>query len=802
MPATTKDQSTPLPGPLAAGTVLQNRYAIEKLLGGGGMGMVYLARDQRLANRPCAIKEMVDHFIDQAQRIEANEYFAREADTLAQLKHQAIPAITDRFEISNRHYLVMEYVEGRNLEEELAARGEPLPEGLVIDIARQLSDVLAYLHGLKPPIIYRDMKPSNVMLNPNGRVVLVDFGIARLFKAARKGTMIGTLGFAPPEQYQGNVDPRSDIYSLGATLHYVLTGRDPEKFPPFSFPPIRELRPGLSSNLAGAIDAALAYEMNARPGTIQEFRDMMLYGRGLSHAGASGVTSTSGTGGLAQYAEPAYEDYVEDRKPRSAVGRTISLAIFLCVLGGGAFGATYIYSNPELQLRLGIKPLIDGLPWKHEELLAKARENPLEFQQMTLALSTREGIALGPPQASFNDTDLTNARYLKWTANFRNLLAGLDGRDEKIEARFYDPNGLQIASSGTNQFIGPAQKTADFSGVALMPTMTEKPAGNYKVALYSNDKMLAQESFRVSRDLNARASAAAAEKAAATAAAAEVRKRDDEVRRLAMIDERRAKPLSLRSIDFLNTTKTGARISGATNSFEVSKVLFVGWEVKFDNRLYKLEPNQYRVDAVYIGPDGRTLGSVNDFQPVSANMKAVTFSGRVGNSRGGAFLPGTYTVNFLLNGQSFAERRFQVVTDAGGPFATNPSGGGGFGTSMGSSTGSSRSTGATTASSGGALGPTIATGRISGLRVGGTPEMELRLRPQPNGFLHGELDIHLSGYGSTPIEGFVRGNHLQFQVPYGTETFYFEGQRRVDQISGTFESTPSGERGTWTTQTN
>src|SRR3984885_3889829 len=152
-------------GPLAPGTILQGRYAIDRLLGGGGMGMVYLGRDQRLANRPCAIKEMVDHFIDQAQRIEANEYFAREADTLAQLKHQAIPAITDRFDADNRHYLVMEYVEGRNLEEELAARtGEPLPEGLVIDAARQLCDVLSYLHTMTPPIVYRDMKPSNVML--------------------------------------------------------------------------------------------------------------------------------------------------------------------------------------------------------------------------------------------------------------------------------------------------------------------------------------------------------------------------------------------------------------------------------------------------------------------------------------------------------------------------------------------------------------------------------------------------------------------------------------------------------------
>jgi hypothetical protein len=792
MSTSPKDSSQPLAGPLEPGTVLQGRYAIERLLGGGGMGMVYLARDQRLANRPCAIKEMVDHFIDQAQRIEANEYFAREADTLAQLKHQAIPAITDRFELANRHYLVMEYVEGRNLEEELAARGEPLPEGLVIDIARQLCDVLAYLHGLEPPMIYRDMKPSNVMLNPNGRVVLVDFGIARLFKAARKGTMIGTLGFAPPEQYQGLVDPRSDIYSLGATLHYVLTGRDPEKFPPFSFPPVRELRPAVSSNLAGAIDAALAYELDGRPGRVQEFRDMMLYGRGLALDGGR-VSSTSGTGGLSQVGQLEYDEApIVYRKPRSRLSRSISLAIFLMVLAGAAFGGTYLYSSPELQLRLGLKPLFDGLPWKHEELLAKAREHPLEFSQMTLALSTREGAALAPPQAKFNDTDLTNARYLKWTATFKNLLAGLEGRDEKVEARFYDPRGLQIASSNTNIFVGPAQTTADFSGVALMPTMTDKPAGTYKVALYSDDKMLAQEGFIVSQDVSARNAAAASEAAAAAEAKEAQRKRDEEARKLAMIDERRAKPLQLRSIDFLNTTKTGTALSGATSSFAVSKVLFVGWEVKFENRLYKLEPGQYRVDAAYIGPDGRTLGAVNDYQPVSPSMKTVTFSGRVGNSRGGAFLPGTYTVNFYLNGQYFDAKKFEVLADAGGPYATYPGGSGAIGSSMGGSS----------MNSGSMLGPTIATGTISGLHSGGNPEMELRLRPQPNGFLHGELVIHQSGYGMTPIEGFVRGNHLQFQVPYGTETYYFEGQRRIDQISGTFESTPSGERGTWTAQAN
>ena len=807
MPTDPKSVSQPLAGPLESGTVLQGRYVIDKLLGGGGMGMVYLARDQRLANRPCAIKEMVDHFIDQQQRIEANEYFAREADTLAQLKHQAIPAITDRFEIQNRHYLVMEYVEGRNLEEELAARAEPLPEGLVIDIARQLSDVLAYLHGLNPPIIYRDMKPSNVMLNPNGRVVLVDFGIARLFKAARKGTMIGTLGFAPPEQYQGNVDPRSDIYSLGATLHYVLTGRDPEKYPPFSFPPIRELRPAISSNLAGAIDAALAYEMNARPSTIQEFRDMMLYGRGLSATGGRAVSSTSGTGGLTMppepdFYDPRYDDVpLASRKPKSALRRTIGLMVFLIVLGGGAFGATYVYSSPELQIRLGIKPLIDSLPWKHEELVSQARENPLEFQQMTLALSTREGSAIAPPQATFKDTELTNARYLKWTARFKNLLAGLDGREEKLEARFFDPAGLQIASSDAQLFVGPAQKTADFSGVALMPTMTDKPAGSYRVALYSDDKLLAQQAFIVNQDTSAKTAAVAAEAAVAAAARAEEKKREDEARKIAMIEQRRLKPLELRNIEFLNTTKTGTAISGATNEFDASKVLFVGWQVTFDNRLYKLEANQYRVDAAYIGVDGRTLGSVNDFQPVSTSMKSVTFSGRVGNSRGGAFLPGTYTVNFYLNGQYFGEKKFRVLADAGGPYATYPGSGG---SAISGGLGGGSVSGGASSGSSSMLGPTLATGTISGLRgvSGGSPQLELRLRPQPNGFLHGEMVIKSSGYGLTPIEGFVRGNHLQFQVPYGTETYYFEGQRRSDELSGTFESTPSGERGTWTAQAN
>ena len=784
-------------GPLNPGTILAGRYSIERLLGGGGMGVVYLARDQRLANRPCAIKEMVDHFIDQQQRLEANDYFAREADTLAQLKHQAIPAITDRFDDQNRHYLVMEYVEGRNLEEELAARNnDPLPEGLVIDVARQLCDGLAYLHNMAPPIVYRDMKPSNVMLTSKGRAVLVDFGIARLFKAARKGTMIGTLGFAPPEQYKGDIDPRSDIYSLAATLHYMLTARDPEKFPPFSFPKIKELRPELSNNLAAAIDSALSYGVEGRPQTIEAFRDMMLYGTGVSTTGEV-VNSQAGTAGLPPIPIGEIGELpIAPRPPRSAVRRAIGLITFSLILAGIAFGATYVYSDPMLQMRLGIKPLIDSLPWKHEELVAEARQHPLEFQQLQIMLSSREGTPVSDPKSSFTDAEITNQKYLKWQATFKNGLQGLEGRTDSLEARFYDAGGAQIASSDQSLFVGPSQPTVDFSGVALMPDLTARSAGAYKVALYLDNKYLAAQQFTVTQDLANKASAASTEGLTPATPSPEdaAKKAAEEEAKYAKIEEIRRKPLELEHIEFLNSTKTGTPLSAAAETFDVSKVLFVGWDVTFKNRLFRLDTNQYRVDAAYIAPDGRTLGSVNDWKNVGPGDRSVTFSGRVGNSAGGAFLPGTYTVNFYLNGQYFAQKRFDVLADTGGapygmpPGSSSSGGGGPIPPSLGSGISSS---------GGGLSGPTVAKGNIVGLS-GGDSDLELRLRPQANGFLHGELTIHKSGFGATPIEGFVRGNHLQFTVPYGTDTYYFEGESSGSDLSGTFESGPSGQRGTWT----
>ena len=149
----------------------------------------------------------------------------------------------------------------------------------------------------------------------------------------------------------------------------------------------------------------------------------------------------------------------------------MALVAFFAIVAGGAFGATYVYNNPQLQQRLGVKSFVDSLPWKVEERLDAAETHPLDFQRMTLQLSTRSGTPLSSPRASFTNIELANNQYLQWNASFDNRLAGLKGQDEKIEARFLTPSGLQIASSAASRFVGPGENTADFSGVALMPDL-------------------------------------------------------------------------------------------------------------------------------------------------------------------------------------------------------------------------------------------------------------------------------------------------------------------------------------------
>jgi serine/threonine protein kinase len=281
------------PGRLAPGSLLAGRYRIVRLLASGSMGAVYQVQDARLNDRPRAVKELLQNWGTQEERAEAVSWFRREGETLMGLQHPAIPLVHDTFSEGQRHYLVMDFVEGRSLEEVLLDEGHPgLPEERVAGWAEQVLDVLSYLHGRPDPLIFRDLKPANLMLTPGGHIRLIDFGIARVFTQQAQGTAIGTPGYAPPEQYQGLAEPASDLYALGATMHHLLTGRDPRKNRPFDFPPVRSLAPEISQPVALAIDRSLAVDPRARPGTAGDMRRLL---RGTSPLDGAAKLAISGT---------------------------------------------------------------------------------------------------------------------------------------------------------------------------------------------------------------------------------------------------------------------------------------------------------------------------------------------------------------------------------------------------------------------------------------------------------------------------------------------------------------------------
>jgi serine/threonine protein kinase len=267
-------------------TIVGSRYRVVKALGGGGMKLVYLAEDLRLSGRKCALAEMVDTFTSAEAQKHAVDAFQREADMLAQLSNEHIPRVFDRFSEGNHHFLVMEYIDGTTLEEQLKQHGGKLPPARVVEVALQVLDTLDYLHHLQPPVIYRDLKPSNIMVTGVGQAKLIDFGIARHFQPLSNATMIGTQGYAPPEQYRGKVETRSDIYALGATMHHAITGRDPAAEAPFSFPPLRKICPDVDSRLANAIDQALAYDVASRLPDAAEFKHRLLEIKNDADAGA------------------------------------------------------------------------------------------------------------------------------------------------------------------------------------------------------------------------------------------------------------------------------------------------------------------------------------------------------------------------------------------------------------------------------------------------------------------------------------------------------------------------------------
>ncbi len=254
---------------LAPGTLLSAaRYRIERRVAAGGMGAVYRAIDTRF-NRPCAVKEMLDEFKSDSERSQAVEWFGREATLLLDLNHSCIPHVRDFFVEDDKHYLVMDFIDGRTLNEVLEKEGtvpglngaRGVSEARVRSWGQQICSVLSYLHNQNPPIIFRDLKPSNIMVTNRDEIKLIDFGIARTFQGQQQQvTIIMTVGYAPQEQLLGMPEPRSDLYALGATLHRILTHHDAANNKPgiFSFPPVRALRPDVSPGFEFVIMKALA----------------------------------------------------------------------------------------------------------------------------------------------------------------------------------------------------------------------------------------------------------------------------------------------------------------------------------------------------------------------------------------------------------------------------------------------------------------------------------------------------------------------------------------------------------------
>ncbi len=274
---------------LAPETILQERYRVVRQLGQGGMGAVYEAMDERL-HRTVALKEtLVEHE-------ELRRAFAREARLLANLNHPALPKVIDHFSEGTGQYLVMEFIAGADLAQQLTEQGRPFPVEPVLAWADELLDALEYLHALEPPVIHRDIKPANLKLTPKGHVVLLDFGLAKgtagqMTRAHASQSVLGyTPNYAALEQIQGErTSPRSDLYSLAATLYHLLTGHAPidalkratealhDEIDPLR--PAHEVNPEVSVALSNVLLRALALRPTLRPANAADLRAALAQAR-------------------------------------------------------------------------------------------------------------------------------------------------------------------------------------------------------------------------------------------------------------------------------------------------------------------------------------------------------------------------------------------------------------------------------------------------------------------------------------------------------------------------------------------
>lgn len=302
---------------LKIGSVIDGKYKVLHQIGKGGMSIVYLCINEK-ANKQWAVKEVRKNGNASSEVIRQN--LLTETSILKKLHHPHLPSIIDVIDQDDTYLILMDYVEGRTLKTILDERGA-LPQEKVVDWAIQLSSTLMYLHRQDPPIIYRDMKPANVMLKPDGNVVLIDFGTAREYKDDSDGdtTCLGTKGYAAPEQYggKGQTDARTDVYNLGATMYQLVTGKNPTK-PPYEIRPIRQWNPALSSGLESIIVKCTKSDPDERYQSVAELKFVLEHYREFE------------------------TEYISKKK------KSVKLFAVMCVLSGVMFAGslgTHLYSK-------------------------------------------------------------------------------------------------------------------------------------------------------------------------------------------------------------------------------------------------------------------------------------------------------------------------------------------------------------------------------------------------------------------------------------------------------------------------
>jgi serine/threonine-protein kinase len=280
-----------MPIPLVAGAVLRDRYVIRQIIGRGGMGSIYLAEDNRLPGRMCALKEVrLEPDVPEVDLEQSREQFYREASVLARLDHPNLPKVSDFFSEGDHDYLVMDYVPGEDLKtlmDRARREGRFLSQGDVLRWAGQLANALEYMHAQDPPVIHRDIKPSNLKVTPSGLLKLVDFGLVKQMAPGEMTVTViqgrGTAQYTPLEQYggdAGHTDTRSDIYAFGATLYHILTNQPPPEaklrfLNAHSLRSPREINPDIAPHVEQAILWAMALHPDDRPPDVATFRSAL-----------------------------------------------------------------------------------------------------------------------------------------------------------------------------------------------------------------------------------------------------------------------------------------------------------------------------------------------------------------------------------------------------------------------------------------------------------------------------------------------------------------------------------------------